>query len=54
MAPQPNLEEPELPADTLRRADGGLMPRESLVEPPFSLTFLVVAVGCATELSHRA
>ena len=41
MSLQPNLEEQELLADTLRQADGGLMPRESLIEPLFSLAFLV-------------
>ena len=44
MALQPNFEEQELLADTLRRADGGLMPRESVIEPLFSVAFLV-AVG---------
>jgi hypothetical protein len=45
MSLQPNLEEQELLADTLRRADGGLMPRESVIEPLFSLAFLVAVGG---------
>src|ERR1700760_2341630 len=40
MSLQPNLEEQELLADTLRQADVGLRPRESLIEPLFSLFFL--------------
>jgi putative nucleotidyltransferase with HDIG domain len=40
MSLQPNLQEQELLADTLRRADGGLMPSESVIEPLFSLAFL--------------
>jgi putative nucleotidyltransferase with HDIG domain len=45
MSLQPNLIEQELLADTLRRADSGLMPRESVIEPLFSLAFLGVVVG---------
>jgi putative nucleotidyltransferase with HDIG domain len=45
MSLQPNLEEQELLADTLRQADGGLMPRESLIEPLFSLAFLCAVGG---------
>ena len=45
MSLQPNLEEQELLADTLRQADGGLMPRESLIEVLFSLAFLGAVVG---------
>ena len=45
MSLQPNLEEQELLADTLRQADVGLMPRESVIEPLFSLAFLVAVAG---------
>ena len=45
MSLQPNLEEQALLADTLRQADGGLMPRESVIEVLFSLAFLGAAVG---------
>ncbi len=45
MSLQPNLEEQELLADTLRQADRGLMPRESVIEVLFSLTFLGAVVG---------
>jgi HD-GYP domain-containing protein (c-di-GMP phosphodiesterase class II) len=40
MSLQPNLEEQEQLADTLRQADRGLMPRESVIELLFSLGFL--------------
>jgi putative nucleotidyltransferase with HDIG domain len=39
MSLQPNLEEQELLADTLRQADVGLTPRERVIEPLFSLAF---------------
>jgi putative nucleotidyltransferase with HDIG domain len=45
MSLQPNLEEQDLLADTLRQADDGLMPRESLIEPLFSLAFLCAVGG---------
>jgi putative nucleotidyltransferase with HDIG domain len=44
MSLQPNFEEQELLADTLRQADVGLTPRERVFEPLFSLAFLA-AVG---------
>jgi HD-GYP domain-containing protein (c-di-GMP phosphodiesterase class II) len=40
MSLQPNLEEQELLADTLRQADDGLTPREIVIELLFSLAFL--------------
>jgi putative nucleotidyltransferase with HDIG domain len=43
MSLQPNLEEQELLADTLSQADGGLTPRESLIEVLFSLAFVGAA-----------
>jgi putative nucleotidyltransferase with HDIG domain len=45
MSLQPNLEEQELLADTLRQADDGLTPREIVIELLFSLAFLCTVAG---------
>jgi putative nucleotidyltransferase with HDIG domain len=45
MSLQPNLEEQELLADTFRQADVGLMPRERVFEPLFTLAFLGAVAG---------
>jgi hypothetical protein len=45
MSLQLNLEEQEVLADTLRQADGGLMPREQLIELVFGLAFVIVAAA---------
>jgi putative nucleotidyltransferase with HDIG domain len=45
MSLRPNLEEQELLADTLRQADGGLMPRERLIEMLFSLGFVAAVAA---------
>jgi putative nucleotidyltransferase with HDIG domain len=45
MSLQPNLEEQELLADTFRQADVGLMPRERVFEPLFTLAFLAAVAG---------
>jgi putative nucleotidyltransferase with HDIG domain len=45
MSLQPNLEEQELLAATLRQADVGLTKRENVIEPLFSLAFLGVVAA---------
>jgi putative nucleotidyltransferase with HDIG domain len=45
MSLEPNLEEQEVLADTLRQADGGLMPREQLIELVFGLAFVIVVAA---------